>query len=298
MFRILSVLVFVVFHGASAQLCIPNPVANLTLDVNYTLYWQPSTNCPETLYLIYIHIEDDLQFIYNTEQPYLDVDFLPACERFYFEVRAFSNSELSDGVRLGAYIPAPSDADLRISWADVSTQEGSTFLRWQVTEKYAHCARSFRVVIYDSDNLPRDVYTERNFLFINNLVPCGQYQFSVRAIYNLATEGPIHFISYSIPGANSSLPVLERVNTTATSVSLSWTLPSYSENRCRITSVVIDALPFLHDIFPVVDSPERPLFVTTLSPLEPDSFYVLRVTVVNTEGTSDTFPIGVQTLPN
>ncbi|KAJ8931107.1 hypothetical protein NQ314_016021 [Rhamnusium bicolor] len=297
MFRILSFLIFIVFHRAQAQICIPDNVKNVTLDLNYTLYWEPSINCVQTEYIIYIRTEDNLHYIYSTQETYLNVSFLPACEMFQFEVRAHSQNQISDSVFLEDYIPAPSGANLTINYFTATQQNESLYLEWEVDEKFAHCARTFRIVIRDEWYVPRDVYTQNNSIVIDNLIPCGDYQFGVMAIYNIVSEGPIALVNYKYPPANLSIPVLISVRPNATYVDLSWSLPLYSVNRCPIISFVIDGSPYITQTFPVQDSPARPPVTTSVGPFRPDTMYPLRAYVVNSAGSSNAFPIAVQTLP-
>ncbi|KAJ8930363.1 hypothetical protein NQ314_016841 [Rhamnusium bicolor] len=165
---------------------------------------------------------------------------------------------------------------------------------WGVDEQYTLCVHYYRVVIQNPEVI--DVYVGNNYLIWDDLSPCSFYEFTVRAIYNLAIEGPIAETNYVAPPEPTGLPTLANVAAGTTHVNITWRLPSYIGNRCPITSLVVDGSPYYSQAFPIEDHPQRPNPTINISPLNPDTMYFLRIYVVNSGGMSNPFLIAVQTI--
>ncbi|KAJ8926292.1 hypothetical protein NQ314_021351 [Rhamnusium bicolor] len=285
------------FLGVGRHL--PEAVKELTLELNSTLHWYASTNCDDTHYLIYIIFEDNVRHIHQVNETWLDVSFLPECERYRFIVMARSDGIASQQAIIEYDMPLEPDANVTITQL-VLTQLGATGVRldWSVDDKFARCVNFFRVVRFDGESVPIDTYTSFYEHTFNNLVPCSSYEFTVTPIYNLyQVEGGIGVVWHESPALVAPAPQLESVRPGISYADITWRLPLYTTNRCLISSLVVDGSPYINLTIPIYDSPQRPIVPVHVSPLEPDRMYLFRVTMINSGGRSTPVQIAIQTQP-
>lgn len=95
------------------------------------------------------------------------------------------------------------ETDLTLKSLAVSRVSGVLQLSWELdNERYKSCADSYRVSIDNQDSGElTDVYVNDNFLILDFISPCIQYEFGVRAIFHNrpSEEGPLTSIEYYFP---------------------------------------------------------------------------------------------------
>ncbi|KAJ8948736.1 hypothetical protein NQ318_017904 [Aromia moschata] len=289
--------------GAFGQsdLCVPDPVQNLTLSYNGTLNWTAPINCNVSFYVIHITNQDGIVFHYDTENVTFNASFLPYCEIFQFEVTPVTlynvqgiSSNISSQV-----LPGPSE-NLTVNYFNVTASNKTHLsLLWEMPDGVEKCVRLFRVVVWDADrNTPYDVYVTENTFNFTDAVPCMDYEFGIRPIFDPSEDGPLSLYNYSFPGSVTTAPFLTAILEGVTSINMTWMVESYDRNRCNISALNIDASPNFNVSHPVQDTPERPPVHFEILNLEPNTVYVARVSVVNTAGFSPSVTVPVQTLSN
>ncbi|KAJ8926294.1 hypothetical protein NQ314_021353 [Rhamnusium bicolor] len=297
MFRTLCLLILTVFQCVRSQDCVPEPVEGLQLDVNSTLHWRASTNCDDTSYLIYMIYQETVEHFYQVYDTWLDVSFLNACEFYRFVVVAVAYTSLSTEKYLDTTLPAKPDANLTVTQIHVTPQgENAVYLEWALDEKFEKCVQYFRIVHWDGQTVPVDTYTTDDNIVIDNLVPCTRLEFTVTPIYNDELEGGVGVIMYETPAQSAGLAQLESVRPGITYADMTWRLPPYATNRCRISTFIVDGSPYINLTIPITDTPGRPSVPVHVSPLQSDRMYLFYITIVNSGGPSRPVPIAIQTL--
>ncbi|XP_018570505.1 uncharacterized protein LOC108910404 [Anoplophora glabripennis] len=298
-------LIFVVFcvSGVLSQYdCVPKDVQNLILYGNGTLSWtnSPQETCYITHYHINIYREGRETYDLYVENRFVDVSFISFCESWIFTVYALSQDLSSPGHILIARMPMPSETVLNLRSLRVSRVSGVLQLSWELeNEQFSSCADRYRVSIDDQDSGElTDVYVTDNVLILDFVSPCVVYEFGVRAIFNNrpSEEGPLISIEYDFPPVKQGAPVLSSFTPGVTTFSTTWSLESRSKNRCPMGSFYVDGGQYFNFTFRLADTPERSPVVIDLHSLEPDSLYLLKVSVENSGGVSDAAIVGVQTL--
>ncbi|XP_067629119.1 receptor-type tyrosine-protein phosphatase F [Eurosta solidaginis] len=124
-----------------------------------------------------------------------------------------------------------------VAVAILSTKIGATKLAvsWDVEEKNRPCLQAYEIYFTgplqrsERLNISYQKAAEIKTTFFNNLDPCGQYIFSIRAISNDGTIGPsteVNFETFqSKPSSVNDISVVYE----AQALNISWTVPTFGE---------------------------------------------------------------------
>ncbi|KAJ8948733.1 hypothetical protein NQ318_017901 [Aromia moschata] len=298
---LLGILAGTIHLSIQDEECVPGTVQNLTLTANSTLNWvTPNTEqCSIAAYLVEVALQDGtLQWSYTTQDTTVDVGHLEPCQTYFFRVFQVSTDNITgSGWTVYANTPPNSDVDLELAYVN-HTQVGHTVrLEWGLAPQHAHCARRYRVVIYvDETNVAFDQYTTLTAMNINNLIPCTNYTFAVRALFTLIEDGPATLVEHRTYDDINSRPELISVTPDRNKVTLVWQLQEYSRNRCHISSLHLNGSPNFDINLEIPDQTNRNPFPVTIDNLAAAGLYYLRTSVVNSAGESAPFLMAVQTL--
>ncbi|KAJ8985139.1 hypothetical protein NQ317_012790 [Molorchus minor] len=286
--------------GQSGNICVSDPVTNLTL-VNETIDWTIPTNCNVSFYVVNIISEDGIVYHYETENNTFDASFLPLCVEYEIRITPVSlyNVQGTSNSINGQILPGPNENFTVSAFNIISTGRTNITLEWKMPDGVERCVDLFRVVVWDDDgNNPYDVYVAENYFNLTDAVPCMQYEFGIRPIYRPEEDEPLSLFNYTSPGATTTPPVLAGIVEGITSINMTWILEPFAENRCPITAINIDASPNFNVSHPVQDDRNRLPVAFELLNLQPNTVYVSRVAVVNSNGLSEAVLLPLQTLPN
>ncbi|XP_023310066.1 uncharacterized protein LOC111691455 [Anoplophora glabripennis] len=280
--------------GAKAQLCIPDTVYNINLD-NTTLTWDPSTNCNTTHYIVNIHNNGMLEYIYQVDNASLDVSFLSFCRTLTFTVTAIAEHILGAESQYEATIALPTGTDITVFNFTGDQIDRDVLFQWQVDDDYRYCAESFKVRIWkEQEAAPQEFETSQNGYYLTDVSQCMYYDVEISVVH-LTMEHPVAKFNYTVPPIPNN-PKLVAVTQGVHTISTTWSLESYAINKCTVTALFLNGTQLVATI-PISDVPERPDIVVSIPGLRADSMYFFNVSVKNEAGISDAFQMAVQTLP-
>ncbi|XP_060535371.1 receptor-type tyrosine-protein phosphatase S-like [Cylas formicarius] len=299
-------LAFAILLSPAASKCVPGKVDSVEFASNYSLLWSEASNpdgCGITTYVIYIvDVSDDTLQMYTTQAATRSYYFnsLAMCANYSFEVHALTNESVvgpADSYLLRTEPKA--NLNLSVAFDNITVESSSITLSWsQLSADVASCVSSYRLVYWDDDDNPTDVYVYNNSYTIPNVTPCMTYEFQVRAILGSPeAEGPFSLSEKASYGEVPSPPKLSSIATNSTTATMTWQLDSYSTNRCEIQYLAVNTVGFANGTFtvPVNDTSARAPVTFTIAGLAPDTVYISEVAVVNSAGPSKNVTITYQT---
>ncbi|XP_018570514.1 uncharacterized protein LOC108910412 [Anoplophora glabripennis] len=291
--------------GANAQDCIPMSVTNITLSFLGRLSWavRADETCEITHFMVHMSEPDqDARFRFKSFTTTLNVDFLMACDLWHFNIVPHVNDVEGDGHVFVSKMPVPMDADLTIGLINVTRPEEEDYLRlqWDLNNPFfGDCSLRYRVTVSgDDDDVITDIYKDDKYVNLDFLSPCVNYEFGVRVI-NAAPpvmEGPLRSIEYDYPPAVQTPPTLQSVTQGATFINVTFALEPAASNRCPIRELLIDGGDYFNVTVPLHDADEREPVEVQIRYLRPNSMYLLRTSVQNSAGWSQSSIVAVQTL--
>ncbi|XP_066138944.1 uncharacterized protein [Euwallacea fornicatus] len=290
--------------GRSQRFCNPGAVQDITLDKRNSLHWSTvinPRNCSLSAYIIDIfdsEFNTQLQLQAATTVSKFDVGFLDMCKSYTFQIRAITSERvLGPSARVKATTKPSADMDLRIDYTRITSNATELNIAWQISNStYSRCVSSYRVIYWDGDDTPVDVYVSGGNFQLPNPVPCMAYKVQVNAIASSDFEGPMKETTVTVAPVVPSAPKLLEMITTSTAVNLVWKVPAYTENRCNLTEldVVTIGEGVTKKIVTISDSPARPLLKVTVKGLSPDNVYQSFVSLWNTAGSSKNVTVSYQ----
>ncbi|KAJ8948731.1 hypothetical protein NQ318_017899 [Aromia moschata] len=286
-------------HLSKQEVCEPGYVTNLTLNQDYTLSWEtpPDETCEIQSYIVFITtLNGTLQYALPTMRPAIQFHTLPECTSYIFRVHQVSTDNVQGlGWSVQLVTPPTSDANLQLQYVRISQTETHARLEWSLEEEWASCASRYRVVIIDEDtNDATDIYTQATFVNLNSVVPCGRYTVGVVALFTLVEQGPIFTIQHTSLGRVTNVPQVTDLQIGSTSATITVELEEYSRNRCALSNLIFDASPSFNLTYTIQNQANRVLPVT-ITNLVPNTLYYLRISAVNTAGSSNPFLLAIQT---
>ncbi|KAJ8985132.1 hypothetical protein NQ317_012783 [Molorchus minor] len=306
-FRLNCVVLYVVLLtkniAFSQNECTSNRITNFTLSDDAIISWEPlpTEGCTIDYYLVYTRSGQEPERFFNVTDTVMDISsYMQICATAIIHVIPVS----SEGIQGSNYMmittmPLPSNVNFTIDYIRVSPSgdDGSVLFEWGINQEWRSCVRHYHLVIYDEDGDEAvDHFPTTTSYTLTNLVACTNYNFGVRAMYNLEHEGPLSFVKYVTPSARLPPPALESISLGSTTANVTFSLQPYLENRCHASSLSIFASPYFSVVYPITDQINRPAVTSSINNLLPDTLYLLNVTVNNTAGMSRPTLLAVQTL--
>ncbi|KAJ8948734.1 hypothetical protein NQ318_017902 [Aromia moschata] len=192
--------------------------------------------------------------------------------------------------------PPPSDANLALDDVQYVPNGRHVELRWSLEEQWASCAQRYRVVILNEDtSVASDLYTTSTSVTLINLIPCGSYMFTVRALFTLEEEGPVSVVRHVVDPAATTRPTLESFTLGTNSIALTMQLQALAQNRCPIYNVEVKS-PSFTATYLVTDQNSRTSFPLSITGLQPNTMYYVQISANNTVGATSPFQAAFQTL--
>ncbi|KAJ8948730.1 hypothetical protein NQ318_017898 [Aromia moschata] len=280
--------------------CEPGYVTDLEVNDNFTVSWKTpdDENCQIDHYFVYMSfLNGSIQHTYSVITEYIHFTHLRSCEAYSIRVHQVSSDNII-GLGLGILLvaPPPEEANLGLNFVNVTQVGANVRLDWSLDDEWRTCANRYRVVVVNEDsNDAMDIYTQATSLILNHLVPCGHYTLTVVALFTVFQEGPITAVRHTAIDRITTAPAVAGITVEQTSVTIEWVLEEYSSNRCPINSIVIDGSPSFNLTYPVEDQVNRTPLPLTISNLNTNSMYYLRVRADNSAGPSSPTLLAVQT---
>lgn len=307
-----KILVFliVVLHGAflisgvlgQSDYCVPAAVEALEILSNATLQWRPNADdgCEITQYQVDIFGDSADEYHIRVTETHVDLYFLEICEEWIFTVTAFSHDVLGFGKTLKEFIPLPPDADLSLSYFNVtSLGDRDVLLEWDlVNHTHGDCSLHYRLSVEDEElGIAQDVYVQGSTLHLTFLSPCVPYQLGIRAVNKAHPyiEGPLRRTEFTIDPKPQRVPTLQITDIQATTATLTW-VPEGGSNRCPLRALYVESANHFNISLPLQNSLFPEPVPIELKSLRPNSMYFLRVYVQNSGGFSTPSQLGIQTL--
>lgn len=280
--------------GVKAQQCIPDPVDNVKL-TNTTLSWESSVNCPITHYIVNIHSNGVLEYVYQVDNATLNVSFLSLCRTYTFVVTAIADHIIGAETQYNAVIPLPANAKITVNNFTGDQIDRDVLFQWHVLPEYAYCAEDYKLLLWEGDSAaPQTINTNQNGYFVKNVSQCMEFRLEISVDY-LGEQYPVAQFNYTVPPATNP-PTLLSLIQDALTINTTWALESYAINQCAVTAIHL-AGPHINITVPIHDTPQRPSIEVSVPGLRANSMYYLNVTVQNVAGISRPFQLAVQTLP-
>ncbi|XP_066250550.1 uncharacterized protein [Euwallacea similis] len=300
----LSLLLLSLGWGRPQRFCNPGAIQEITLDKTNVLHWSAvinPRNCSLSAYIVDIfdsEFKAQLQLLAAATASKLDVGFLDMCKSYIFQIRAITSERvLGPSARVKATTKPSEDMDLRVDYTRVTSNATELNVAWQISNStYSRCVSTYRVIYWDEDDTPVDVYVSGDSFRLPNPVPCMAYKVQVNAIVRSDFEGPVKETTVAAAPVVPSAPKLVEMITTSTAVHLVWRVPTYAENRCNLTEldVVTIGEGITKKIVRISDSPARPLVKVAVQGLSPDNVYQSFVSLWNTAGSSKNVTVSYQ----
>ncbi|XP_018570570.1 uncharacterized protein LOC108910453 [Anoplophora glabripennis] len=289
-------------HSYSQDDCAPEPILQLMISANATLYWtlDEFQYCEITHFQVNVTNDSGEGYFYEVTENYLDLSFLEICEEFNFTVIPMSYEGVGFGRTLSVPLPLPPDADLSLtSFKATSLESKDVLVEWDlVNNTYGNCSLYYQLRVTDEDlDTTQDVYVWENSVDLTFPRPCISHHVDIRAINGAqpniegAWTTPIHFY---MPAKPQIIPSLFAIDIGTTSVNMTWTLEGIS-NRCPLKALYLDGGSYFNISVPIqnVDSDQ---VLVELRSLQSNSMYYFNVYVENSGGVSPAFNLAVQTL--
>ncbi|XP_018570572.1 uncharacterized protein LOC108910456 [Anoplophora glabripennis] len=279
--------------GTWAQLCIPEPVETIELNAS-TLSWSSSDNCEGTQYMIIIRSAGIIEYEYTVDSLSLDVSFLKLCRRYSFTVTPSADHILGLETSLDSGIALPEDTDIVVqNFTGVQIGE-DVLIQWYVDENFTNCITYYHVLSWHEDtDTPDSLYIGQNGYLVEHVAQCMNYRFDITVHYN-SVNGTTAQFNYTVP-EKTNTPTLVELRQGSSQINTTWSLEKYSLNRCNITALYVNGTHF-NQTYEIVDAPERPDVLVSITSLRADTMYYFNVSTENTAGVSPAFLIAVQTL--
>ncbi|KAJ8925168.1 hypothetical protein NQ315_001353 [Exocentrus adspersus] len=275
-------------------------VQNLRIHANATLSWQLREREPCQVDEFQIDLVGGMeeQYHFRVKITSVDLSFLEVCEEWRFVVTPISEGVLGYQRALTGYIPLPSDADLSLSYFNVSHLESKhLLLEWDLNNHtHGDCTLRYRITVTDQDtSLTWDLYLTGYSARLRTLSPCATYSFTIRAVNNAypLIEGPLRTREVELPPHPQDAPKLVTMEIGATSINMSWRLENYLDQRCPVRSMRVDGGTNFDVEVPVT---ERFPVQVELEGLNHNTMYYFLISVENSAGTSPVVQMAVQTL--
>lgn len=305
-FSTLSVLLGCVVT-ASIYHCVPGTVGNVSVSREKLLTWSAASNpekCNISGYVVNVLDSEDgsiLQFQTSPDDLTCDFnDYLEMCKSYNVEVHAITDKKVlgpAEAVTLS--VPAPANMNLTVDLNHPEIFNNTRIdLSWKINdENIFKCISYYRVVYWDENNVPKDVYVDKNtYTLPATAVACMKYTFQVRAIVgNPDDQGPIAETSWAGYTAEPNPPELITIVTDSTTTNMTWKAPSYAENRCELTYLVVETVGLNTTRVPIKDSPLRPDINVYLTDLQPENVYISHVFLENNVGYSENVTVTFET---
>ncbi|XP_018570520.1 uncharacterized protein LOC108910416 [Anoplophora glabripennis] len=288
------------FGQSNGQDCVPS-VTSVTIASNSTLFWEvdPDRPCDVTSFTVDIVGDKEDEYHFSVREDFIDVSFLPICERWQFTITPISYDVVGFPHRMTSYIPLPPDTDLALGYFTFNVSGRSVFLAWDLTNQtHGDCSLEYRLTVEDLDQgTMHDVYMEGKSAYIPNVSPCISYQLNLRAINQAhpTIEGPLRRLYILLNPTPQFAPTLRSIDVKATSIDMSWHLEGES-NRCPLSSFHIDGGAYFNSTVSLQGSTEPTVASVHIDSLLPNSMYFMTASVENSGGRSPSAPIAVQTI--
>ncbi|XP_018570503.1 uncharacterized protein LOC108910401 [Anoplophora glabripennis] len=280
--------------------CVPS-VKSVSIASNATLFWEvdPDRPCEITNFKIDIEGDREDEYHFTVTESFVDLSFLEICEKWQFTVTPISNEVIGFAHTMTSYIPLPPDADLTINRFRFSLSGRTLILEWDLrNQTLGDCTLEYLLTLQDLDRgTIEDAYVEGRTARVDTVSPCITYEMNVRAINQAhpAREGPIARLNLVMGNRAQSAPTLKSVEAKATSLTLTWTLEG-DANRCPLRSFYIDGGNYFNVSVPLQGVEDPSTVSMEITGLRSNSMYLMRASVENSGGWSQTTPIAVQTL--
>ncbi|XP_018570558.1 uncharacterized protein LOC108910444 [Anoplophora glabripennis] len=284
--------VFLVTLGTWAQNCIPEPVETIELNVS-TLSWSSSDNCEDTHYRIVIR-SSGILYAHTVSSLSLDVSFLQLCADYSFTITPTANHLLGVETTLLSEIDLPEGTDIVVqNFTGVQIGEG-VLIQWHIDENFTSCVEHYHVLSWHEDSDTPDSFNiGQNGYLVKDVAHCMNYRFDVTAHYK-SVNGTTAQFNYTVP-AKTNKPTLVELRQGSFEINTTWSLEKYSLNRCNVTALYVNGTHF-NQTYEIMDAPERPDVLVSITSLRADTMYYFNVSTENTAGVSPAFLIAVQTL--
>ncbi|KAJ8925202.1 hypothetical protein NQ315_001388 [Exocentrus adspersus] len=282
--------------AVAQEACIPNPAGGVILSADRWLHWDPSENCPNTVYRVQVFFTmDKPTYSTVTAQLSWSMDFLLYCRVYNFTVTSLANNILGTENFVWETLHIPEGTDVVINGLTGALIDDSVLVEWRIGWKYPYCVEHFHFFIYDDEvETPQYLQVIQPGYLLEHVARCTNYRFEVASSYGMM-NGTTSTINYTVP-ALSNRPTLVEVRQNAVSINTTWSLEKYNVNRCRVTALYVTGTRF-NATYPIEDTPERPNVQVSITGLIPDSMYSFSVSIENSAGLSTPYHMAVQTLP-
>ncbi|XP_018570524.1 uncharacterized protein LOC108910421 [Anoplophora glabripennis] len=296
------VALYIYAPSISGEDCIPASVLTLRLAANAVLFWEVTPKEPCHIQGYQVDIVGDRQDEYRfvVTDLFVDVSFLEVCEEWHFVVRAISDGIRGYERRLVDYVPLPPNADLSLSYFNVTQVGRSLHLDWDLTtHTHGDCTLRYRITVEDEEQGEiHDTYVSGRSADLDIVSPCVSYQLRVRAVNRAypTIEGPMRFTYHEMPPEPEEAPTLRAIEVGATSIDMSFNLENSGRNRCPVRTLYVDGGNNFNISIPLTNDEDRPPVDVALRGLYPNSMYFLKISVENSAGISRPAQLGVQTL--
>ncbi|KAJ8925167.1 hypothetical protein NQ315_001352 [Exocentrus adspersus] len=268
--------------------CVAGAVKNLRIHSNANLTWDvdPDELCDIDEFQVDIVGDGEDEFHFKVETPYVHLVFLEICEEWEFAVTPISAGVVGFKTRLVEFVPLPPDADLSLSYFNVTElAPKNVLIEWDLNNHtLGDCTLEYRVAITDRQtSTARDLYVTGTSAHLDVLSPCVPYSMAIRAVNRAhpTVEGPLKSYSFEIPPYAEDAPTLNSINIAATTVNMTFKLEDFMKNRCPILNLHVDGGNFFNLKVPVDDPFFRPPVEVNLTRLQPNSMYYFKVSVEN-----------------
>ncbi|XP_050301082.1 uncharacterized protein LOC126739449 [Anthonomus grandis grandis] len=305
--NIYSLIFFSIFMVAKGNLCTPGLVTDIYFNESSILTWSQALNpenCSITSYVINVFdIQNGLQLQFQipaTDLSYNFKDILNMCQIYTFEVHALTNAfVLGPSDKINGTTSAASNMNLSLLlWTNPTDDLSVT---WNLKDStVGNCVSFYRVVYWDLDNKPSDIYVPENTFNLLNITSCMIYHVQVNAIVvNPDLEGPISEVALQSPSSIPKSPRFVNMSSTSNDNTMFWGLPKFMNDRCALTglTVVTIGAPENSSVItvPITDNFVRSDVKVVIPYLDPDSVYISYVSLQNNYGSSKNITVSFQT---